>query len=261
LEGKINRPKTIVFSQASLDGRLTIAPEVLLLYGDARWQAIAGSADDVYARLMRQYQPQALLEGSGSLVLPGQRSEPFPAYPGETAALYQDFLPPEVVNPGNLEPPRRWLVVVDSGGRIRWVYKEFPGEVWSGWHILVLVSTETPAEYLAYLQHEQIPYLVAGTGRVNLAAALEKLSNQLGIQTLVVTGGGRLNGALLRAGLIDEVEIEFLPALIGGSRTPALFTAPDLLPDEEPLPLQLCDCKSSADGKVRLHYLRLSEPG
>jgi hypothetical protein len=51
--------------------------------------------------------------------------------------------------------------------------------------------------------------------------------------------GGRLNGALLRAELVDEVNILFTPRLIGEFDTPALFDSPDLGEDEWPTPLVL----------------------
>ena len=34
-------------------------------------------------------------------------------------------------------------------GDPRWMYKEFPGEEWAGWHLLVLAARQTSPEYLA----------------------------------------------------------------------------------------------------------------
>jgi riboflavin biosynthesis pyrimidine reductase len=252
----MNRPQLIVHSVASLDGRLTLAPDVLLLYGDPRWQMVSSSDEDVYARLMQEYQPQALLEGSGSLMLPGQSGDPLPPVEGDTGGLYQHFLPETIVKGA---ANRRWFSVVDSQGRVRWLYKEFPGETWSGYYLLVLVAHKTPATYLAYLQRENIPYLVVGDQRVDLPLALSEMQAQLGVQTVVSTAGGRLNGALLRAGLVDETSVEFCPAVIGGEHTPSLFTAPDLLPAENPVRLKLKDCQARPDGKVWLRYWVLRE--
>ncbi len=36
----MNRPSVVVLDSASLDGRLAVSPDVLLLHGDERWQAI-----------------------------------------------------------------------------------------------------------------------------------------------------------------------------------------------------------------------------
>jgi riboflavin biosynthesis pyrimidine reductase len=56
--------------------------------------------------------------------------------------------------------------------------------------------------------------------------ALKKMRSLLGVEKLISTAGGRLNGALLRAGLVDEINVEYLPAVIGGRQTPSLFDAP-----------------------------------
>jgi hypothetical protein len=246
----MSRPKVISYALASLDGRLTVAPDALLLYGDERWTAVAGSSEDAYAWLMAEFRPQAILEGSGSFSPPALPSEPLPAVEGDPAGLYRDYLPDPVVN----VPGRRWFTVVDGGGRVRWFYKEFPGDAWVGWRLLVLVSQATPPEYLAYLRREQIPYLVAGSERVDLSAAFEKLADTLHVETLVSTAGGHLSGALLRHGLIDEAVVAFFPALIGGEHTPALFNAPDLRPGERPVKLELLECQTLPAGHIRLHY-------
>ena len=155
----MHRPRLVVHGEASVDGRLTIAPDVLLLFGDERWEAVAGSDSDVYERLNAAFQPQAFLEGSGSFVLDDAEPEPLPPVMDDHESLYEDFLPESVVQRTG---HRGWFTVVDGRGRIRWAYKEWPAEEWAGWHVLVLVAHATPAEYLAYLQHEEIPYLVAG---------------------------------------------------------------------------------------------------
>ncbi len=246
----MSRPRVISYSLASLDGRLTLSPQILLLYGDPRWSEAAGEPADPYPWILNTFHPQALLEGAGSFVLPGQPGEPLPPAEGDPAPLYQDFLPAEIC----AVPGRRWLVITDSRGLVRWLYKEFPGEDWAGFYLLVLATRSTPSEYLAYLRRENIPYLVAGEERVDLAQALESLHERLGVDTLVSTAGGRLSGALLRAGLLDEVCVEFFPALIGGTHTPALFTAADLLSDESPTRLELTDCAVCPGGRIRLQY-------
>ena len=112
------------------------------------------------------------------------------------------------------------------------------------------MNQRTPVEYLASLRQENIPYLVSGEERVDLRAVMGKLRTLLGIERLVSTAGGRLNGALLRAGLVDAVSIVFFPALIGGFATPALFDSPDLKAEEWPTRLELISAQVQAGGKV-----------
>ena len=243
------RPRVIVHNLASLDGRVSIAPNTLLLTGEARWEAVAGSSDSIYRQLKQTYEPQAILEGSGSFVTDQSQPAHLPPVEGNTEALYQDYLPKPLLE----KPGRWWMVVTDSRGRVRWGFKEFPGEDWQGCHLLVLVSQHTPPSYLAYLQREYIPYLMAGKEQVDLKLALEKLS-RLGVTTLVSTAGSRLQGALLRAGLMDEVSLQFFPALIGGTDTPVLFASPELLPDQLPMRLCLLSSEVLEGGKIWLRY-------
>ncbi len=89
---------------------------------------------------------------------------------------------------------------------------------------------------------------------MDLPAALDKLTAKLDVRTPVSTAGGKLNGALLRAGLVDEVNLDFFPALIGGTDTPSLFDAPALGPEEQPTRLERLSCEPLQDGYVRLRY-------
>jgi riboflavin biosynthesis pyrimidine reductase len=134
------------------------------------------------------------------------------------------------------------------------MYKEFPDEAWAGWYLLVWVSRQTPPEYLAYLRREDIPYLVAGEGHVDLGGALEKMGRLLHVATMISTAGGKMNGALLRAGLVDEVNINVFPALIGGTATPSLFDSPELRPDESPARLKLIAAQVRAEDHLWLRY-------
>jgi 2,5-diamino-6-(ribosylamino)-4(3H)-pyrimidinone 5'-phosphate reductase len=60
-----------------------------------------------------------------------------------------------------------------------------------------------------------------GDGRVDLPSALEKLA-ELGIERLLVEGGGSLNFELLRLGLVDEVQVFVAPLIFGGASAPTL---------------------------------------
>jgi riboflavin biosynthesis pyrimidine reductase len=219
----MSRPRVVVFGQASLDGRITLGRDVLLLpWGDSaeaaeRWSELNGGSRAVQERLEALHSPGAYLEGSESFVKSSAFAAAVPAFQGDPSPLYDDFLPDEVVS----KPERRaWMLVPDSRGRVRWSLKFVDGV-----HVLVLVATSTPPAYLAWLRSEGIPYLVRGGERVDLAAALAGARDALGVETLLCTSPGKLGGLLLQLGMVDEVDVEVLPAIVGGAETPSLFSS------------------------------------
>lgn len=247
----MNRPKVVVYQMASVDGRLAFTPDVPMLFVFEKWQQITGEnkglSFDVDKWLKSTHNPEVWLEGSGSFVRRDQEPAPLPAFKDDARSLYRDFLPDSVIKHQDL---LGWGTVVDSRGRgrnwLKWVDK--------GWHILILVANQTPPDYLAYLQRENVPYLIVGEERVNLHLALEKLKSKLGVTCLYSTAGGKLNGALLREGLVDEVNIQIFPAIIGGTETPALFDCLDLKPDDWPTSLKLISAQVLKEGHVWLRY-------
>lgn len=234
------RPRVVTYNIASIDGRIGF-PDRLLLHGDRRWDVISQRPGVTLADMDALHAPEAMLGGSNSFVPAGAPPLALPAV-NVGPEVYEDFLP------ALMNGPLRWFVAVDSRGRVRWTYKEM-----QGWHLLVLVATATPPTYLAYLRDEGIPYVVVGNDRVDLGLALERLG-QLGVRTVVADGGGTLNGALLRAGLVDEVDVQFLPAIIGSADAPGLFVGFGLGRDGTPLQLVPIALEDQGQGFFFVRY-------
>lgn len=241
------RPRVIVSSTASLDGRVTFTQNELLLGPEVRrrWHAlwppdvpelIALRSADIQDR----YAPTVFLEGSGSFV--PYDAEPVDGLAGrhDPASLRRDWLP---------RSAPRWFVVVDSRGRVPW---SFIGNAEIS--LLVLVSARTPLPYLALLQSLHVPYLLAGTEQVDLRVALEKLQRLIGAQNIVSDGGGGINGALLRHGLVDELQIIWFPALVGGTGTPSVFDGEPLTPQQSPLVMAHCSTVVGHHGSIWSRY-------
>ncbi len=248
------RPRVVVSIMSSVDGRVTLRRDRLLMDEDASrtWRSLQPPSALALlalrtAELDRLYHPEAILEGSGTFVT--ETDQPPPALPPTTdapQALWADHLPVEVTQrPGH----ERWFVVVDGRGRVRWEIKQDGGT-----DLLVLVAHGTPAEYLAYLRREQIPYLLAGGQRVDLDLALHRIHDLLGVSCVVSEAGGGLNGALLRAGLVDEIHLLVVPAVIGGRDTPTIFDGPQLTDGEFPTRLRLLSAHAESDGMLWLRY-------
>jgi 2,5-diamino-6-(ribosylamino)-4(3H)-pyrimidinone 5'-phosphate reductase len=215
--------------------------------GSCSWMATSdGGAigGNEFTDMWALHKPQVQLEGSNSFVPPDAPSADLPPAP-TGVDLHSQFLPEDIVTPG-----RRFFAVVDSRGRVRWIQKVGEHDE----HLLILVSELTPSAYLAFLRDEAIPYLVAGTERVDLRHALELLRVRLGITTAVATGGALLNGALLRAGLVDEVDIDFLPAIIGGGEAPVLFDGASLGTEEMPVRIAPIVIQQKPNGGMFVRY-------
>jgi 2,5-diamino-6-(ribosylamino)-4(3H)-pyrimidinone 5'-phosphate reductase len=233
------RPRIVTHNVSSIDGKVGL-PGVLLVEGDERWSAIGGyEATDMWAL----HDPQVRLEGSGSFVAREALAAELPPVASDVD-LHADFLPDRVVT-----PRRRFYAVVDGRGRVRWTQKTGEHDE----HLMILVSRGTPSGYLAFLRDENIPYIVAGEERVDLPRVLGILHARLGVSTVVATGGGLLNGALLRGGLVDEVDIDFLPGLIGGG-APTLFEGALLRPNESPASLSPITIEPKPSGGIFVRY-------
>jgi len=124
--------------------------------------------------------------------------------------------------------------------------------------MVALCSAATPASYLAYLRKRQVDYLIAGEERVDLHAALEKLNEHYGVKTILTDGGGSLNGALLRAGLVQEVSVLLNPCLVGGMGTPTLVDFPEKPTADRVIQLELKNLERFGDGVLWLRYEVLS---
>jgi riboflavin biosynthesis pyrimidine reductase len=73
------------------------------------------------------------------------------------------------------------------------------------------------------LREKGISYIVSGQPSVVLADAVNQLGEHFGIRTLLLEGGGHINGAFLQAGLVDEVSLLVVPGIDGRHDIPAVF--------------------------------------
>ena len=107
---------------------------------------------------------------------------------------------------------------VDPHGRLLWGSADIDGD-----HVVAALTEQVPDEYLAQLRDHGVSYLLAGKNEPDLPLALEKIGAKLGVRTLMLEGGGGINGAMLRAGLVDEVSLLIAPVVDGRVGTPSLF--------------------------------------
>jgi riboflavin-specific deaminase-like protein len=63
---------------------------------------------------------------------------------------------------------------------------------------------------------------ICGPKEINFRTALRWLKNKWGVQRLLCEGGGDLNAALFRAGLVDELHLTVCPKIFGGRNAPTI---------------------------------------
>jgi riboflavin biosynthesis pyrimidine reductase len=111
-----------------------------------------------------------------------------------------------------------YAISVDTVGKLRWADGDLGGD-----HLICVLSERVPEDYLAMLREKGVSYVVAGAPLVDLAEALDRLVEHFGIRTLLLEGGGHINGAFLEAGLVDEVSLLLVPGIDGRQGIPAVF--------------------------------------
>jgi riboflavin biosynthesis pyrimidine reductase len=136
---------------------------------------------------------------------------------------------------------------IDPSGRLVWESNDIGGD-----HVVAILSARVSDEYLAFLRERGVSYLLAGVRDVDLSLALETIGARFSVRTLLLEGGGRINGGMLRAGLIDEVSLLVAPVADGAVGTPSLF---DVVGDDvAPHRLALESVERRADNVLWLRY-------
>lgn len=133
----------------------------------------------------------------------------------------------------------------------RWsVFQQAP--YWGRW--VALIAEGVLEAHREYLASRNVDVLECGSDRVDLDLVLRRLAEDYGVHRVRVDSGGRLNGALLRAGLVDEVHLLVCPWLSGGTSPRSSFVADDLAPDALGTKLERTAVEQFEDGDVLISY-------
>jgi riboflavin biosynthesis pyrimidine reductase len=192
------KPHVICHMVASVDGR-TLIP---------RWHPADAHRSGVFDRLHEQLGGDAWLVGR----ITGQEYARRDAYPAHTDQRY---------------PREPWFarrdaaaygVVLDAHGKIAWGRTDIGDDP-----LVAVLTAQVEDAHLAGLRQDSVSYIFAGEQDLDLGLALEILHRELGIQRVLLEGGGITNGAFLRAGLIDELSLVIFPAVDGAQGAPCVF--------------------------------------
>ncbi|WP_181898639.1 RibD family protein [Halobacillus trueperi] len=220
----MKKPEVVLNVFSSIDGKITTAPKRDV----AEWTAagIDGEAQEVTHQLYDELDCDGLVSGSESLIVWGANGVELdrPIYEPKKSKAY---------------------IVFDGRGRIDWYQTE---------GLLVVTREDVSKKYIQQLEEKGITYISAGTGaHIDLPLALHKLY-ELGYRRLGLSGGGVINGAFLRQGLIDEISLVIAPLAIGGTTTPSIFDSEDLKELNDVTRIELKNMKTVGNGSIWLHY-------
>ncbi|MFD0867723.1 MULTISPECIES: bifunctional diaminohydroxyphosphoribosylaminopyrimidine deaminase/5-amino-6-(5-phosphoribosylamino)uracil reductase RibD [Paenibacillus] len=185
------RPFVTLKTASTLDGKIASRT------GDSKWITNARSREFVHTLRHRH---QAIMVGV------------------ETVIADDSQLTTRLSVPA-LNPVR---IVIDSRLRVPANARVLDGEA----ETIIVTTSAAPEEKRKELRGRGIVLLEAGPGpRVDLELAMRMLGERE-IGSILLEGGGRLNGAMLEQGLIDKCYLFYAPKIIGGPEAPGNFSFP-----------------------------------
>ena len=183
-------PFVTLKTASTLDGK--IATET----GHSRW--VTGAAAREQTHTLR-HQHNAIMVGIGTLAA----DDPMLTTRAEVPALH----PSRVIVDSRLRISLDARVVTDRTAPT-----------------IVLTTNEADGGKRLALEEAGVTVIACGDGpSVDLATAMRELGRRE-IGSVLLEGGGKLNGAMLEAGLIDKMVLYFAPKLIGGDLAPSNFS-------------------------------------
>ncbi len=203
----------------SLDGRTAMAS------GESRWITSKDARMDVQALRARS---SAIMTGAGTVLadnpLLNVREEDLPNYlPKPPVSIKQ---PLRVVADAHLSMPPDARLLSQPGPTV----------------IFTASHTSSVTEWLKKAGAHVI-YLPNREGQIDLPLMCQKLAKDYEVNELLLETGATLAGAMLRAGLIDEMVIYLAPILLGNQARP-LFYLPDLQFLSEKIQMDIVDLRA-----------------
>lgn len=138
-------------------------------------------------------------------------------------------------------------IICDSNGTLLWPKTDDTEKPY-----LILMSERASKEYLAYLDEQNISYIVCGQDKIDLIAAMEILATNFHVERAAVVGGPTINTAFLEAGLLDEISLFIGSGIDARASKATIF---DGLAESHPIVhLNLMDVTKYDSGTVWIRY-------
>jgi 2,5-diamino-6-(ribosylamino)-4(3H)-pyrimidinone 5'-phosphate reductase len=118
--------------------------------------------------------------------------------------------------------------------------------------VVIFTTSQASITHVGALRAQGVEVFVHETPRVDLHQMMLTLK-KIGVDHLMVEGGGTLNFELIRLGLVDEIMMYVAPMVFGGATAPTMADSFGL-PRESAIELKLTDVEKWEDGGVLLRY-------
>lgn len=144
----------------------------------------------------------------------------------------------------------RLFITIDHDADIFFTSDRLRGD-----NIVTILGTNATDDYLSMLEDKGISYIVLPDVS-DLGKAMEVLAENFGVKKISLQGGGIIDGAMLAAGLLDELSLVIYPGIDGLASNPSIFEYPgpsNVIPAEG-LSLELVSCKPRENGVIWLRY-------
>ena len=192
-----NRPYVVCHVSVSLDGRVT---------GNFLRLPQCAAAEKAYYRIHREYGASAFACGRVTM------EESFTSGWHPDLSRFSGIIIPPMDHVAD-ENASFFAVSFDRHGSLGWksshIEDEDPG--YDGAHVVEVLCESVPQPCLAYLHDRGVSCVFAGKDDMDMELALRKLREIFGIRRLLLEGGSVLNGAFLRADLVDELSLVVMP--------------------------------------------------
>ncbi len=103
-----------------------------------------------------------------------------------------------------------------------------------------------------FAERAKVIPVASGPQGLSIAAAIEKLG-EMGAESVLIEGGGRLNYAALAEGIVDEIYLTIMPSVSGEKAGTSLADGSKLL-GQPFLSLAILSCEPVSSGEIFLHY-------
>lgn len=153
---------------------------------------------------------------------------------------------------------RKLAVGIDPSGRVHFGKDNVGGD-----HAVAVLGEQVSDSHLVELREDGASYIFAGPKGDDLPGAMAQLASLFGAGRLLLEGGGGINGAFLKHGLIDEFSTLIFPAVDGvaGSQSIVDYRGPEGDRPGAGQSLRLTHCETLEGGMVWLRHAVERAPG